>query len=300
MSRIREALTKIEGGPRPVAPVPQVAPVASQYATARELGPRRYERAAYVEPRVVPPAPAYEAPEDETPAYETPVAPYAPTASPGEALPGIPGEFHRELAALRFTLENALPGRTTRVVQFAAAVGGEGTTTVAANFARVLAQDATQNVLLVDANVRRPGLALFFGLAEHPGLRELLEAGAIAETERYLQAVERPNLHVLTATGATSDLAQVFAPEALREFWSQIGRHYQWVIVDAAPVIEAPETSTVGGTVDTTVIVIQAARTKRGVVQRALERCAKAGAPVLGAVLNRRRLDIPEFIYRRI
>lgn len=291
MSRIREALTKIEGGTRPVPPVPEVAPVASHYATARELEPRRYERPAYREPRVVEPAYAKPA------AVEAPV-PAGPAVA--EALPGIPGEFHRELAALRHTLESALPGRTTRVIQFAAAVPGEGTTTVAATFARVLAQDATQNVLLVDANVRRPGLALFFGLGEQPGLRELLDAGAIAETERYLQAAERPNLHVLAATAATGHLAQVFAPESLRDFWSQVGRHYQWVIVDGAPVIEAPETAIVGGTVDTTVIVIQAARTKRGVVQRAMERCAKAGVPVLGAVLNRRRLDIPEFIYRRI
>jgi capsular exopolysaccharide synthesis family protein len=179
-------------------------------------------------------------------------------------------------------------------------VANEGTTTVAANFARVLAQDASQNVLVIDANVRRPGLALFYGLVAQPGLRELLEAGAIADTERYLQSVERPNLHVLTALPVQGDLAQVFAAESLREFWAQVGRHYQWVIVDGPPVIEAPETAIVGGTVDTTVIVIQAARTKRGVVQRAMERCAKAGAPVLGTVLNRRRLDIPEFIYRRI
>lgn len=289
MSRIREALTKIEGGARPTAAPPAVTQAASPLATARRLEPRRYERPAYHEPQIV--EPDFEA---------TPQAPYAPEAPAGEALPGIPGEFHRELAGLRHTIESALPGRTTRVVQFAAAVRGEGTTTVAANFARVLAQDATQNVLVVDANVRRPGLALFFGLAENPGLRELLDAGAVAETERYLQAVERPNLHVLTATEATGDQAQVFAPEAVREFWSLIGRRYHWVIVDGAPVIEAPETTIVGSTVDTTVIVIQAARTKRGIVQRAMERFAKAGVPVLGAVLNRRRLDIPEFIYRRI
>jgi Mrp family chromosome partitioning ATPase len=65
-------------------------------------------------------------------------------------------------------------------------------------------------------------------------------------------------------------------------------------------VLEAPETATLGTTVDTTVLVIQAARTKRGVVQRAMDVFAKAGAPVLGAVLNRRRHDIPEFIYRRL
>jgi Mrp family chromosome partitioning ATPase len=293
MSRIREALTKIEGGSR-TAPQP-VAPVTSPYATARALEPRRYERAAYAEPRrLEPPAlsPVYAEPATE--------APYVPEITQSETLPGIPADFHGELAGLRFTLETALPGRTTRVVQFAAAVSGEGTTSVAANFARVIAQDATQNVLLVDANVRRPGLGLFFGLAPMPGLREILAANNIAATEASLQSVERPNLHVLTALEAGSDLAQVYAPESLRDFWAQVGRHYQWVIVDSPPVLEAPETATLGGTVDTTVLVIQAARTKRGVVQRAMERCAKANAPVLGAVLNRRRLDIPEFIYRRI
>src|SRR5689334_2556969 len=283
MSRIREALTKIEGG----------------YATARSLEPQRYERAAYAEPRVAPPPALAEVVPPRAEVVPQP-APYVPDTAAGEALPGIPAEFHRELAALRFTLETALPGRTTRVIQFAAAVAGEGTTTVAATFARVLAQDATQNVLLVDANVRRPGLNVFFGLAALPGLHEILETGDLAATERSLQAVERPNLHVLTALESRQESAQVFAPEALRDFWAQVGRHYQWVIVDGPPVIEAPETAIVGGTVDTTVLVIQAARTKRGVVQRAMERCAKAGAPVLGAVLNRRRLDIPEFIYRRI
>jgi len=295
MSRIREALTKIEGGSRP-QPAPG-APVASPYATARALEPRRYERAAYAEPRrLEPPAlsPVYAEP---APAVE---APFLPEIAPAQPLPGIPGDFHGELAGLRFTLETALPGRTTRVVQFAAAVSGEGTTSVAANFARVLAQDATQNVLLVDANVRRPGLDLFFGLSRQPGLRELLNTNNIAATEASLQSVERPNLHVLTALEAGGDLAQVFAPESLRDFWAQVGRHYHWVIVDAAPVLEAAETTIIGGTVDTTVLVIQAARTKRGVVQRAMERCAKANAPVLGAVLNRRRFDIPEFIYRRI
>jgi len=293
MSRIREALTKIEGGSRP-QPAPG-APVASPYATARALEPRRYERAAYAEPRRLEP-PAL----SEVYAEPAPQAPSIPGITQTEALPGIPADFHGELAGLRFTLETALPGRTTRVVQFAAAVAGEGTTSVAANFARVLAQDATQNVLLVDANVRRPGLGLFFGLARQPGLREILDSNNIAGAEASLQAVERPNLHVLTALEAGGDLAQVYAPESLRDFWAQVGRHYHWVIVDAPPVLEAAETTIVGGTVDTTVLVIQAARTKRGVVQRAMERCAKANAPVLGAVLNRRRLDIPEFIYRRI
>ena len=296
MSRIREALTKIEGGSRPVAPV------TSPYAAARELKPRLVERAAHAAPAYVEPDYAPPSEVEPAPAYAAPEISHVAPALPAEgvALPGIPEEFHRELSGLRHTLESAMPGRTTRVVQFAAAVAGEGTTTVAASFARVLAQDPTQKVLLVDANVRRPGIGLFFGLPESAGLKALSDAGAAAEAGRYVQGVERPNLHVLTQAPLAGDLAHVFAPEAVREFWAGFGRNYQWVIVDAAPVIEAPETSTLGSTVDTTLLVIEASRTKRGVVQRAMERCAKAGVPVLGAVLNKRRLDIPEFIYRRI
>jgi Mrp family chromosome partitioning ATPase len=283
MSRIRDALSKIEGDVRPLAP--------ESYA------PAPYETPVYA------PDPYAPAAYDAAPAYDSapleaphPIAPEAPT---GGALPGIPGDFHRELSGLRFTLETALPDRATRVVQFAAAVAGEGTTTVAATFARILAQDSTQSVLLVDANLRSPGIGQFFGVPARPGLRELAGAPG-ADLESSLVAVERWNLHVLTAVPVAAEHGQLFQADALRDFWARHGRHYRWVIIDAAPVLDAPETATLGTTVDTTVLVIQAARTKRGIVQRAMDVFAKAGAPVLGAVLNRRRHDIPEFIYRRL
>jgi len=141
MSRIRDALSKIEGERRPYVPESYVPDA---------YGPETYAAPEYVPPPVAPIAPV----EETVP---------APAGMAGDALPGIPADFHRELSSLRFTLETALPDRATRVVQFSAAVGGEGTTTVAATFARILAQDPSQSVLLVDANVRRPGLGLFFG-----------------------------------------------------------------------------------------------------------------------------------------
>ena len=280
MSRIREALSKIEGDRRPFAP--------ESYAAPAYEAPHAYPAAP--EPVFAPVAPI--APVEVTPP--------TPSAQTTDALPGIPADFHRELSGLRFTLETALPDRATRVIQFSAAVGGEGTTTVAATFARVLAQDPAQSVLLVDANVRRPGLGLFFGTPERAGLREMSAAPGALDLESSLVAVERWNLHVLTALTGGHDHGHLFPAEGVRDFWARHGRRYRWVIIDAAPVLEAPETATLGATVDTTVLVIQAARTKRGVVQRAMDVFAKAGAPVLGAVLNRRRHDIPEFIYRRL
>ena len=51
---------------------------------------------------------------------------------------------------------------------------------------------------------------------------------------------------------------------------------------------------------DGTILVVRAARTKREVVQRALETMGKFQGRVLGAILNRQQYVIPEFIYRRI
>ncbi|MGH7726812.1 MAG: CpsD/CapB family tyrosine-protein kinase [Candidatus Eiseniibacteriota bacterium] len=305
MSRIREALGKVEGERRTLSgSAPPAAPAPlSQRTQSAYVPPPAYDAPAYAESQAYEESPSYAS------SYPAPyeaaqpgVQPQAPAVLPfpTESLPGIPAEFHRELSSLRFTLESALADRTTRVVLFTAAVAGEGTTTVAANFARILAQDPTQSVLLVDANVRRPGLSLFFGLAEGPGLRELLHAGAAADFDSAIQAVERHNLHVLTALQAEGEGSHLFLPDPVRELWARHGRRYHWVVIDGPPVLEAPESPILGTTVDTSVFVIQAARTKRGVVQRAMEVCAKAGAPVLGAVLNRRRHDIPEFIYRRI
>ena len=294
MSRIREALSKVESERRR----PQGFEPEAAEPRPVERAPFEPKLAAYTPPQTA--APSY-APVPEPAPPPAPVVPEAPApAYDEEPLPGIPADFQRELATLRSTLESALPGRPTRVVLFTAAVGGEGTTTVAANFARVLAQDPTQSVLYVDANVRRPSGALFFGLPEGPGLRELALARGAADFDRAVQAVERHNLHVLTAQVATGDTAHLYAADAVREFWARFGPRYHWIVLDAAPVLEAPETPILGATVDTSVFVVQAARTKRGVVQRAMDKCAKSNAPVLGVVLNRRRLDIPEFIYRRI
>jgi len=229
MSRIRDALSKIEGEvrplePEPYAPAPYAAPV---YA------PEPYANATYVPAPVYDPAPMapLEAPH--------PLALEAPT---GDALPGIPGDFHRELSGLRFTLETALPDRATRVVQFTAAVGARARRRWRRRSRASWAQDPTQSVLLIDANLRRPGSGSSSACprartgASWPARRG--RPGVVAV------AVERWNLHVLTALPVASEHGQVFQADALRGLLGAARRHYRWVIIDAAPVLDAPETAT--------------------------------------------------------
>ena len=71
-------------------------------------------------------------------------------------------------------------------------------------------------------------------------------------------------------------------------------------MIDGPPVLESPDAATLGAVADGVVVVVQAGRTKRPVLTRSVDLLSRAGGRVLGIVLNRRRLEIPEFIYRRI
>ncbi len=273
MSRILEALRRVDG------------------ERAGETTP--LARSAEPEPSRAPSSPP------TTPIAESPLPPEAAPVTPWEAdaTPSLPEDFQRELAGLRLHVDTALADRRPRVLLFTSATPGEGTTTIAASFARVLAQDPAARVLLVDAHTRRPGLALFFGLEATAGLFPALAAGL--PVEDLVQPVERHNLHVLPALAGQGGPVHVSAAQ-LRGFLGAFGVRYDYVIFDAPPVLEAPETIVLGGVVDTSILVLRAASTKGGVVNRAVDSLANAGVPVLGLVLNRRRFDIPEFIYRRI
>jgi Mrp family chromosome partitioning ATPase len=159
-----------------------------------------------------------------------------------------------------------------------------------------LAENPSAKILLIDANTRRPGLSLYFGLPSGGGLPQILNGAPAGE---FLHPVERGNLHVLPV--AMDEAGSHRLPQsALRQFLGDVGPHYDYVIFDAPPILESPETLVLGGVVDTSLVVVRAGTTKGGVVGRAMDTLAKAGVPALGVVLNRRRFDIPEAIYRRI
>jgi tyrosine-protein kinase len=205
----------------------------------------------------------------------------------------LPEDVVREMSALRIGLESLLEERATRVVIFMSSVGGEGTTTVAAQFATVLAADPALRPLLLDLNVRRPGVAARLGLGGPPA------RGGKREVGRH--AAVRPSRPLSVAILPDDALGyDVPRPAAARTLLTSLSMDHDWIVVDGPPVLEAPEAAELAGVADGVVLVVRSGHAKRPVVARAAELLRKSGARVLGSVLNRRRLEIPDFIYRRI
>lgn len=198
----------------------------------------------------------------------------------------------REMAALRVSLEAALRDRNPRVVMFLSPQGGEGTSTVALQFAQALARDPSVRPLIIDVNVRRPAYD------QDAALRCAVVAGSVAPRGSEPLAV-RSNLFVVPSPEEVRRIG-LYQPATLRQVMDTAAPGFDWVILDGPPVLESPDASALGALADGVVLLLQAGRSKRPVVTRAADLLRKAGARVLGSVLNRRVLEIPEFIYRRI
>ena len=202
-------------------------------------------------------------------------------------------EVLREMMSLRVTLEVTLRDRTPRIVMFASPQGGEGTSTIALQFAQVLARDSGLRPLLVDTHVRRPAFEV------DSANRCATPARGLLEDSQEQAPIVASNLFV-AAVPEELRQAGLYQATALRQLLEQASSGFDWIVVDGPPVLDSPDSGAIGAIADGVVLVVQAGRSKRPVLARAADLLRKSGAHVLGSVLNRRVLEIPEFIYRRI
>jgi len=207
-------------------------------------------------------------------------------------------EFLQELDALRASVEVSLGRGGRRVVGFAASAPDEGTTTVAAHYAYLMAKVAERRVLLVDADMARGNLSLSDAIGERDGFCEILEREL--PLERVILATEEPNLHFLPAGRDRVHYVEAISSGAPRPLFERLGSLYDAVVVDIAPVLKYPEASLIASACDGVVLVVRAHRTQKGVVRRALAELNFAKCRVLGTVLNARRETLPGFLRDRV
>jgi protein-tyrosine kinase len=267
MSRIFDALRKASAGrPEPLAPLPAMTPA--------------------------PPPPA-----------ATPARPAPPRASDrgtgtGRGYPlalgvDLDDDIVQQMTTLRVGLESFLADRACRVIAFQSPQGGEGATTVAHQFAWTLARDRSLHTLLIDANAARPTIEI------DPARRIASCRVSPAGPPGGLEPGVAINLHALPVPDEIRR-AGVFSPAEARELVETETGAYDWVILDAPPVLDSSDAPPLASVADAVVVVVQAGRTKKPVLARTVDLLRKAGARVAGTVLNRRQLEIPEFIYRRL
>lgn len=227
--------------------------------------------------------------EDLAGVAERPVLAVVPVDAPPDHRPIAISEPHHNAVeayrGLRTNLQFLGLDRPIRVVQLTSSLAGEGKTTTAANVAVVLAQ-AGHRVALVDADLRRPRVHEVFGVGQTPGFTDLLLGMEAKQVVNHVDIDGVNRLSVYAAGSVPSNPSEMLSGRRVKQLLSEMGSHYDYVIVDSAPVLPVSDSVALAGSVDGVLVVAHAGRVTADNVVESIERLDRVGAPLLGLVLN--------------
>jgi len=216
----------------------------------------------------------------------------------GASVEALPEGLVRELGILRNSVETILNKPAHRSIMFTSASHGEGTTTLALGYARLLAAGGGERVLFVEGNARRPSLARRFGFGDVPGFVECVAGKCVLST--VVLHVDAMGIDAVPVGRSDPADLQLHMDTGVPRVLEECVAGWDTVVIDTPPVIISPETPQLAARADGVVMVLRAGHTKYEVAQRALEMLSNVGGKTLGIALNRKRYYIPEFIYERI
>ncbi|HLB45339.1 MAG TPA: polysaccharide biosynthesis tyrosine autokinase [Candidatus Limnocylindrales bacterium] len=209
----------------------------------------------------------------------------------------VPHEFGEAFRSLRTSLVFSNGTESTRVLMVTSAQPLEGKTTTACNMAIALAFGGAR-VLLIDADMRRPGVQRTLGLQNGIGLSHLLTGQATPR--QAIQKLENPDLWVMTAGTIPPNPSELLASDRMKTLVrnAQNGP-FDWVVIDTPPVLAVTDAVIVAPMASGVAFVIGSEMTRRRLAERAIEALMTSEPRLLGAVLNRVDLARNKYYYAR-
>jgi protein-tyrosine kinase len=188
--------------------------------------------------------------------------------------------FGEQFRILRTRIEMAGPG----TVMITSALDQEGKTLCASNLAVALSLRMGAGVVLVDADLRHPSVAPYFGLRGGPGLVDCLQGDTRWQDCIVKTAYER--LSILPA-GCRSDRApELLGSERMGAVMSELKSQYPTyhIVVDAPPLLLTADPMVIARQMDHILLVVRAGVTPRAAVLKAVETIGPNR--VFGVILN--------------
>jgi protein-tyrosine kinase len=159
---------------------------------------------------------------------------------------------------------------------------GDGKTVTAVNLAVTMARDLQRRVVIVDADMRSPGVHRLLGLPVGPGLADVLAGDASLE-EVAIEVVDL-GLTVLPAGSSPQHPAELLGSAAMRRLMDQLRSTFDRIVVDTPPAAPLADVGVLSPLADGVLVVVRAGMTGRPELQRTLDTLDPAR--LLGLVLN--------------
>jgi non-specific protein-tyrosine kinase len=186
--------------------------------------------------------------------------------------------------ALRTNLEFASVQEPIHTLLVTSPGSSEGKTTVSTNLAAIFSQ-AEKRVTLVDADMRRPHVHRLLGLSNREGLSNLFRNQAHPRTVAHIKD-NLPHLTIITSGSLPPNPAELLGSEKMSSLLGELQAENDMVVIDTPPSLVA-DAQVLAAKVDAVLFVIQPGVTHAEAARSSLETFRRAGARVVGVVLNR-------------
>ena len=199
--------------------------------------------------------------------------------------------------ALRTSLLLSQADRPPQVILVTSALPREGKTTAAANLAVTLAQ-LGDRTLLIDADLRKPGIGRLLNLTDgkYAGLSSYLAGVSSLD----LVAVPHPaiaNLVAIPTGPLPPNPADLLSSHKLADAIRQLRSQYKFIVIDSPPIMAATDAVIVSVQADGVLLVVRSGETPKEAFTRARDLLTSVKCHLLGVVLNAVDSSAPDYYY---
>jgi capsular exopolysaccharide synthesis family protein len=209
----------------------------------------------------------------------------------------VPHDFGESFRSVRTALISKYDPNGAKILVFTSAQPLEGKTTAAVNVAMALAFGGAR-VLVIDGDMRRPGLHRPLRLTNERGLSQVLTGQA--RVRDVIQRTVDPNLLAITAGRTPPNPSELLTSERMKTLLANLVHGpFDWIIIDTPPVLAVTDAVVVAPHVSGVVFVVGAEMTRRRLAERALETVLSTRPKQVSILLNKVDFERNKYYYSR-
>lgn len=159
--------------------------------------------------------------------------------------------------SVRTSLRYVLPSDVkSPVILITSSINGDGKSYVATNLALSLAI-LGKKVALVGLDIRKPMLAMYFGLNDKGHLTDYLAEQSLTVDDIIVPSGEHKNLDIIPCGTIPPNPAELMQTDRLDGLFAELRKRYDYVIVDSAPIALVSDTFQLDRVSDLTIFVFR-------------------------------------------
>lgn len=163
---------------------------------------------------------------------------------------------------------------------------GDGKTVTAVNMAVAIAKSG-KKVLIIDTDLRKPKVHLYFGVKNGEGITNMLSSEKSNNKVKPSKIEGISNLDIITSGPIPPNPAELLSSNRMQQLLENLKNEYEVIIIDTPPVGQVTDAAILSGIADGVLLVCASSQTRIDIAKRAKKALDSVNSNIIGAILTK-------------